>query len=68
MKRSQIIGWGSYLPKQILTNDELAQRIDTSDEWITSRTGIRQRHIAAEGENTSDLAVSAAQAAIADDD
>ena len=65
MKRSQIIGWGSYLPKQILTNDELAQRIDTSDEWITSRTGIRQRHIAAEGENTSDLAVSAAQAAIA---
>ena len=49
MKRSQIIGWGSYLPKQVLTNDELARRIDTTDDWITSRTGIRQRHIAAEG-------------------
>jgi 3-oxoacyl-[acyl-carrier-protein] synthase-3 len=65
MKRSQIIGWGSYLPKQVLTNHELASRIDTTDEWITSRTGIRQRHIAAEGEYTSDLAVEAARAALA---
>ena len=65
MKRSQIIGWGSYLPKQVLTNHELASRIDTTDDWITSRTGIRQRHIAAEGEYTSDLAVEAARAAIA---
>ena len=65
MKRSQIIGWGSYLPKQVLTNDELARRIDTTDDWITSRTGIRQRHIAAEGEYTSDLAVEAARAALA---
>jgi 3-oxoacyl-[acyl-carrier-protein] synthase-3 len=64
MKRSQIIGWGSYLPKQILTNEELARRIDTSDEWITSRTGIRQRHIAAPGEATSDLALGASQAAL----
>ena len=65
MKRSQIIGWGSYLPKQVLTNHELASRIDTTDDWITSRTGIRQRHIAAEGEYTSDLAVEAARAALA---
>ena len=65
MKRSQIIGWGSYLPKQVLTNHELASRIDTTDEWITSRTGIRQRHIAAEGEYTSDLAVEASRAALA---
>ena len=65
MKRSQIIGWGSYLPQKVLTNDELARRIDTSDEWITSRTGIRQRHIAAPGEQTSDLALEAAKAALA---
>ena len=65
MKRSQIIGWGSYLPKQILTNDELARRIDTTDAWITSRTGIRQRHIAAAGENTSDLALEASREALA---
>ena len=65
MKRSQIIGWGSYLPKQVLTNHELASRIDTTDDWITSRTGIRQRHIAAEGEYTSDLAVEASRAALA---
>ena len=65
MKRSQIIGWGSYLPKQILTNDVLARRIDTTDAWITSRTGIRQRHIAAAGENTSDLALEASREALA---
>ncbi len=65
MKRSRIIGWGSYLPQKVLTNDELARRIDTSDEWITSRTGIRQRHIAAPGEQTSDLALEAAKAALA---
>lgn len=65
MKRSQIIGWGSYLPQLILTNEELARRIDTSDEWIRSRTGIRQRHIAAPGEYTSDLALEAARGALA---
>lgn len=65
MKRSQIIGWGSYLPQQILTNEELARRIDTSDDWIRSRTGIRQRHIAAPGEYTSDLALEAARGALA---
>ena len=53
--RAQIIGCGSYLPERVLTNDELAGRLETSDDWIVGRTGIRQRHIAAEGELTSDL-------------
>ena len=57
---------GSYLPAQILTNDELAKRVDTSDEWIRTRTGIRQRHIAAPGEQTSDLALRAARQALAE--
>jgi 3-oxoacyl-[acyl-carrier-protein] synthase-3 len=61
-----VLGCGSYLPQRILTNAELAQRIDTSDEWIVQRTGIRQRHIAAEGEFTSHLALNAARAALAD--
>src|SRR6185437_10600576 len=63
--RSVVLGCGSYLPQRILTNAELATRIDTSDEWIVQRTGIRQRHIAADGEHTSDLAINAAQAAMA---
>jgi 3-oxoacyl-[acyl-carrier-protein] synthase-3 len=62
--RSRIIGCGAYLPARILTNAELARKVDTSDEWIAQRTGIRQRHIAAEGELTSDLARQAAQAAL----
>jgi len=62
---SRIAGTGSYLPAQILTNDELAKRVDTSDEWIRTRTGIRQRHIAAPGEKTSDLALAAARQALA---
>ena len=61
--RSVVLGCGSYLPQRILTNAELAARIDTSDEWIVQRTGIRQRHIAAEGEFTSHLAINAARAA-----
>lgn len=64
--RATVIGCGHYLPRNILTNDDLARRIDTSDEWIRTRTGIRQRHIAAEGEKTSDLAFGAAKAALAD--
>ncbi|MDP3074628.1 beta-ketoacyl-ACP synthase III [Bradyrhizobium sp.] len=64
--RSVVLGCGSYLPQRILTNAELAARIDTSDEWIVQRTGIRQRHIAAEGEFTSHLAINAARAALAD--
>jgi len=62
--RSQIVGSGCYLPSRIVTNTELAAKVDTSDEWIVERTGIRQRHIAAEGETTSDLATAAAQAAL----
>ena len=64
--RSVVLGCGSYLPQRILTNAELARRIDTSDEWIVQRTGIRQRHIAAEGEFTSHLAIKAARAALED--
>jgi 3-oxoacyl-[acyl-carrier-protein] synthase-3 len=64
--RSVVLGCGSYLPKRILTNAELAAKVDTSDEWIVQRTGIRQRHIAAEGEFTSHLALNAARAALAD--
>ncbi len=62
--RSHMLSVGSYLPKQILTNAQLAARVDTSDDWIVARTGIRQRHIAAEGELTSDLATAAAQSAL----
>jgi 3-oxoacyl-[acyl-carrier-protein] synthase III len=63
--RSVVLGCGSYLPERILTNAELASQIDTSDEWIVQRTGIRQRHIAAEGEFTSHLAINAARSALA---
>jgi 3-oxoacyl-[acyl-carrier-protein] synthase-3 len=63
--RSVVLGCGSYLPQRILTNAELAARIDTSDEWIVQRTGIRQRHIAADDEFTSHLAIKAANAALA---
>jgi 3-oxoacyl-[acyl-carrier-protein] synthase-3 len=63
--RSVVLGCGSYLPQRILTNAELAAKVDTSDEWIVQRTGIRQRHIAAEGEFTSHLAIKAAEAALA---
>ena len=62
--RSQIAGCGSYLPERVVKNAELAALVDTSDEWIVERTGIRERHIAADGENTSDLAVAAGRAAL----
>jgi 3-oxoacyl-[acyl-carrier-protein] synthase-3 len=62
--RSVVLGCGSYLPARTLTNAELATMVDTSDEWIVQRTGIRERHIAAEGECTSDLGLKAAQAAL----
>ncbi|TDK26045.1 ketoacyl-ACP synthase III [Luteimonas aestuarii] len=57
---ARIAGTGSYLPSKVLTNDDLAKFVDTSDEWIATRTGIRERHIAAEGETTGDLAYHAA--------
>ena len=61
-----ILGTGSYAPTRILTNDELSHTVDTSDEWIRSRTGIRERRIAGPGENVSDMATHAAQRALAD--
>lgn len=61
-----MIGCGAYLPQTILTNDELAKRVDTSDEWIVERTGIHSRRIAMDGEKTSDLALNAAREALAD--
>lgn len=61
-----IIGLGSYLPARVVTNDDLAQRLDTSDEWIRTRTGIRERHYAAPEEATSDLALAAARGALDD--
>jgi 3-oxoacyl-[acyl-carrier-protein] synthase III len=62
--RSVVLGCGSYLPSGVLTNTDLARKVATSDDWITQRTGIRERHIAASGELTSDLAICAARAAL----
>ncbi|MBF0110008.1 MAG: ketoacyl-ACP synthase III [Magnetococcales bacterium] len=62
--RARIIGTGSYLPEKRMTNEELAKMVDTTSEWISSRTGILERHIAAEGEKTSDLAAHAGRRAI----
>ncbi|MDB5971313.1 MAG: ketoacyl-ACP synthase [Hydrocarboniphaga sp.] len=64
MAYSRITGTGSYLPEKVLSNSDLAQTVDTTDEWIFERTGIRRRHIAAEGEQTSDLAQAAAEHAM----
>ena len=66
MRRSLMIGFGSYLPQEVITNCDLAQQLDTSDEWIRKRTGIGQRHIAGPGELTSDIAEKAALAAMSD--
>jgi 3-oxoacyl-[acyl-carrier-protein] synthase-3 len=63
--RSVVLGCGCYLPSKVLTNEELAKKVDTSDEWIVQRTGIHERRIAASDEVTSDLAFRAAQAALA---
>lgn len=62
--RSRIIGAGAYLPERVVTNDDLARMVETSDDWIVERTGIKERHIAAEGQSTSDLAIAAAQRAL----
>ncbi len=63
--RSVVLGYGAYLPERVLTNAELAKMVDTSDDWIVQRTGIKERHIAADGEFTSHLGLKAAQAALA---
>src|ERR1700682_6672931 len=60
-----IIGTGSYVPEKILTNDDLSRMVNTSDEWITTRTGIKERRVAAKDEHTSDMAAKAALHAIA---
>ena len=62
--RSVVLGCGSYLPSRVVTNAELSRMVDTSDEWIRQRTGIRERHIAGEGETTADMALKAARAAL----
>ena len=64
MIHSRIVGTGSYLPPRVMTNDEFAKRLDTSDEWIRERTGIRQRHIADESQGSSDLALEASRKAL----
>ncbi|MGB7035012.1 MAG: beta-ketoacyl-ACP synthase 3, partial [Xanthobacteraceae bacterium] len=65
VQRSVMLGCGSYLPSQVLTNEDLARKVDTSDDWIVQRTGIHERRIAAPGEVTSDMAVRAARGALA---
>src|SRR5437016_7299433 len=64
MRRFVVLGCGSYLPTRVLSNTELSRMVDTSDEWITQRTGIRERRIAAKGETTADMALAAARAAL----
>src|SRR5688500_16903525 len=64
MTRARVIGVGSYAPKRVLTNADLAKLVDTNDEWIVQRSGIRERRIVDEGEATSDLALRAAQQAL----
>ncbi|MSP83399.1 MAG: ketoacyl-ACP synthase III [Alphaproteobacteria bacterium] len=64
VRRSVVAGWGGYLPRRVVTNEELARRVDTSDAWIVERTGIRERRLAEDGELTSDLAVHAAREAL----
>lgn len=62
--RARVIGTGRYAPEKVMTNDDLAKIVDTSDEWITSRTGIKTRHVAAEGQQTSDMALHASRNAL----
>ena len=62
---ARVVGTGSYLPEKVVTNDDLAKIVETNDEWIVSRTGIRERHYAADHESASDLALVAAQHAMA---
>ena len=66
--RSVVLGCGAFLPANVVTNDDLAKKLDTSDSWIADRTGIKRRHMAAEGEMTSDLALVAARRALANAD
>jgi 3-oxoacyl-[acyl-carrier-protein] synthase-3 len=64
LRYAHIVGWGHYVPSKVLTNDDLARMVDTSDEWIIERTGIRERHIAADGETTATMSIKVAQDAL----
>lgn len=64
MRTASILGTGSYIPEKVVTNDDLSKLLDTSDDWIRTRTGIRERHLASEDEGASDMAVKAAQKAL----
>jgi 3-oxoacyl-[acyl-carrier-protein] synthase-3 len=64
MKYGRIVGWGKYAPAKVLTNFDLEKMVETSDEWIVARTGIRQRHVASEGETTTTMSVEASRAAL----
>ena len=61
---AHVVGWGKYIPEKVMTNDDLAKIVDTSDEWIQQRTGIRERHIADPKETTSTMSVQAAREAL----
>ena len=63
-RRAHIVGWGKYVPKKVLTNEDLSRMVDTSDEWIRERTGIRERHLAMDGETTASMAIHAAERAL----
>ena len=65
MKYAHIVGWGKYVPRRVMSNDEIAEMVETSNDWIYTRTGIRQRHIAGEKESTATLAFEAAARALA---
>ncbi|NNF79575.1 MAG: 3-oxoacyl-ACP synthase, partial [Rhizobiales bacterium] len=64
MLRSVVLGCGAYLPEKIMTNDDIAKFVDTTHDWVVERSGIHQRHIAADGELTSDLALAASKHAL----
>ena len=61
---ARITGWGKYVPERVMTNDDLARIVDTSDEWITSRTGIKQRHLRGENDTTSSMGAAAGREAL----
>ncbi|MGM0400611.1 MAG: beta-ketoacyl-ACP synthase III [Chloroflexota bacterium] len=63
-RRAEIVGWGMYVPERVLTNDDLAEFVDTSDEWIRTRTGIERRHVVEEDETTAQMSIEAARAAL----
>jgi 3-oxoacyl-[acyl-carrier-protein] synthase-3 len=62
--RAHVVGWGKYVPRRVLTNDDLSRMVDTTDEWIRTRTGIRERHLAEDGETTASMAIQAARQAL----